>query len=478
MKVLHAAVELFPFVKTGGLADVLSALPVALLNVGADIRLILPGLPEILAAVANPILVHEIGPMMGAAKVSLLLGQLPNSGLPVYIVDAPYFYRRNSVQGSPYVAPNGQPWIDNAQRFGLFSWVAAHIALGDLDEHWQPDVLHAHDWHAALSCAYVAAHPAPTVTTVFTVHNLAYQGTFSGSDFAPLDLPARLMSSEGVEFHGQYSFMKAGLKFADHITTVSPSYAKEIATAEFGHGLDGVVQSRAKDVSGILNGVDTVVWNPDRDPLIAADYSQSAMSGKILCKEALQKALHMDADLKAPIFAVVSRLTEQKGFDLLLPIIPLLIAQGAQFAIQGSGDAALEKKFDDLAKRYPGRIAVNFGYDESFAHKMIAGADALLVPSRFEPCGLTQLYALRYGTVPVVRQVGGLADTVKDGVTGFSFGPATSAALELAMKRAMKAFESSKTWSKIIRQGMAQNFSWDDAATQYMALYQRLVKSI
>ena len=477
MRVLHAAAEVFPLVKTGGLADVLGALPQALIAAGVDVRLVLPGLPAIKHGVERQVLVCQIGALFGAAKVSLWLGRMPVTGVPVYVVDAPYLYQRN---GNPYLAADGSEWGDNLQRFALLGWVAAHLAAGELDANWCPDVLHMHDWHAAMACAYVSVNPVAEVATVFTVHNLAYQGLFDEGDYPMLGLPSRLLTPDGLEFHGQVSFMKAGLTYAHRVTTVSPSYAVEMATEEFGCGLDGVVRARGSDVSGVLNGVDGTVWDPSTDKGIAALYSALVPGGKALCKEALQKRLGLKVDAKAMLFGVVSRLTSQKGLDLMLEALPALLADGAQLAVQGSGDADLEARFKAVAEAHPGRVAVRLGYDETFAHEMIAGADAVVVPSRFEPCGLTQLYALRYGTVPVVRRVGGLADTVmdatpealgRDQATGFMFGPATPEALSVALKEAVKAHAHPKVWRKIMARGMAQRFTWEEAALRYVALY-------
>ena len=487
MKVLHAAAEVFPLVKTGGLADVLGALPQAQLEAGADVRLILPGLPAIKNGVQRQTLVCELGAMFGAGKVSLWLGQMPGRPIPVYVIDAPYLYQR---AGNPYLAADGSEWADNLQRFALLGWVAAHIAAGELDAAWCPDVLHAHDWHAAMACVYVAVSPAASAATVFTVHNLAYQGLFDERDFHMLGLPSRLLTPDGLEFHAQISFMKAGLTYAHRVTTVSPSYAVEIATQEFGCGLDGVVRARGRDVSGILNGVDGTVWNPATDAGIAAPYSPTALGGKLRCKAALQNALGLKADPRALLFAVVSRLTPQKGLDLVLAALPDLLATGGQLAVQGSGDVALEAAFTAAAAAHPGRVAVRLGYDEAFAHQMMAGADAVLVPSRFEPCGLTQLYALRYGTVPVVRRVGGLVDTVVDAgedasgdpshrnaATGFMFDAATPAALAAALSQTAKAYAEPKRWQKIMLRGMAQRFCWGVAAAKYMALYEEAVQA-
>jgi starch synthase len=483
MKILHAAAEVFPLLKTGGLADVLGALPQALMDAdtNADVRLVLPGFPAILRGVAKPKLVMALGALFGAGKVNLLLADMSGTDLKAYIVDAPYLYQR---AGNPYLAADGSEWADNLQRFALLGWVAAHLAAGELDADWCPDVLHAHDWHAGLACAYVAARPASKVATVYTVHNLAYQGLFESENFHLLGLPARFMKPTALEFHGRFSFMKAGLIYADKVTTVSPTYAREMATPEFGCGLEGVVLARGADVSGILNGVDGGIWNPSADTLVAAPYSSSAMVGKVKCKTALQKALGLNADAKAPLLGIVSRLTEQKGLDLVLASVHAMLEAGAQLAVQGSGDAALEAAFSAAALAHPGRVAVRLGYDEAFAHQMMAGCDVMMVPSRFEPCGLTQLYALRYGTVPLVRNVGGLADTVvdatdenlqRDAATGFMFGPATVDALAHAVRRTAHVFGQTATWQKIVQRGMVQSFSWQDAATPYLALYEEAV---
>ncbi|MBC7705518.1 MAG: glycogen synthase GlgA [Rhodoferax sp.] len=482
MKALHVAAEVFPLVKTGGLADVMGALPQALAIAGAEVRLLLPGLPAIVQGLEQLRPVRELGAMFGAARILLRLGRLAHSGVLAYVVDAPYLYQR---AGNPYLASDGSEWPDNVQRFALLGWVGAHLASGELDSDWKPDVLHVHDWHAAMACAYVAAHPGATARTVFTVHNLAYQGLFDAGDYPLLGLPVRHMVHGGLEFHGQFSFMKAGLAYAQKITTVSPSYAAEMATAEFGCGLDGVVRSRGTDVSGILNGVDGAIWSPDSDDAIAAPYSRVSLAGKETCKATLQHALGLRVDARAPLFAVVSRLTSQKGLDLILEALPSLVAQGAQLAVQGSGDPTLEIAFTAAAALFRGEVAVRLGYDEAFAHQMIAGADAILVPSRFEPCGLTQLYGLRYGTVPVVRCVGGLADTVVDAgqaatvdehATGFQFGPASVDALEGALGRAIVRYRHNTQWRRLMLQGMAQDFSWTSAAEKYMALYRGMLE--
>jgi len=482
MKVLQVAAEVFPLVKTGGLADVVGALPQALNAAGADARLLLPGLPAIADAVLHQKTLCEIGPQFGAGRITLKLGQMPYSHVPAYVVDAPYFYRRG---GSPYQDSDGTEWRDNMQRFALLGWVAAHLAAGELDPDWLPDVVHAHDWHAGLACAYMAAHPATKAPSVFTIHNLAFQGLFPQADFHLLGLPSRLLTSHGVEFHSQISFMKAGLKYANRITTVSPTYAAEIATHEFGCGLDGVIRGRGHDVSGILNGVDGDIWDPAKDSGLVARYSNEDLSGKPRCKKALQSEVGLATQPDAPLFGVVSRLTSQKGLDLVLSALPGLLRDGAQLFVQGTGEPVLEAAFLGASRAHPGQVAVRIGYDEALAHRVIAGCDSILVPSRFEPCGLTQLYGLRYGTLPLVRRVGGLADTVVDAsedavrtdrATGFSFEAATPAALEGALRRAVEAYRQPQRWRQLMLRAMAQDFSWGGAASGYMALYETTLR--
>ncbi len=479
MKVLHVAAEVYPLVKTGGLADVVAALPPAQAQAGADVRLLLPGLPQVLDAVQSARQVIDIGACFGALRVRLLLARLPGNQLPVYVVDAPHLYRRG---GGPYQAPDGSEWPDNLQRFALLGWVAAHLAADDADPAWVPDIVHAHDWHAAMACAYMADHPPTTAASVFTVHNLAFQGLFPHHDWSLLGLSSRYMSPAGLEFHGQLSFMKAGLKFADQVSTVSPSYAREIATAEFGCGLDGVIRGRGGDVSGILNGIDEAVWNPAVDGAIAARYDADRLAGKQACRRALQAECGLAADGQALILTVVSRLTAQKGLDLVLAALPVLVRDGVQIAVQGTGDPALEVAFRMAEQAHPGRVSVFIGYDENRAHRMVAGADMIAVPSRFEPCGLTQMYGLRYGTVPVVRRVGGLADTVTDAdplaagadvQTGFVFNAATPGDFEAAVRRALALHRDRAGWQAVMQRGMAQQLSWVGPARDYLALYAR-----
>jgi starch synthase len=468
MRVLHVAAEVYPLVKTGGLADVVAALPPALAAAGADVRLLLPGLPAILDAVRSVRTVLDVGPAFGALRVRLLLARMPGSDLPVYVVDAPHLYRRG---GGPYQAADGSEWPDNLRRFALLGWLAAHLAADDADPDWVPEVVHAHDWHAAMSCAYIADHPPTQAATVFSVHNMAFQGVFPPHDWGQLGLSSRFMSPAGLEYHGQISFMKAGLKFADRVTTVSPSYAHEISTHEFGCGLDGVIRGRGTAVSGILNGIDDAVWNPAADAALAERFDAERLQGKRACRRALQAQLGLAPDENALLLTVVSRLTAQKGLDLVLAALPALVREGVQLAVQGTGEPALEAAFRMAQEMHPGRVRVHIGYDEPRAHQLIAGADVIAVPSRFEPCGLTQMYGLRYGTVPIVRRVGGLGDTVADGRTGIVFDAATPAAFEAAVRRAVALRQDTAAWVAMMRAGMAQDLSWSRPAHLYLALY-------
>ena len=482
LKVLHVAAEAHPLIKTGGLADVAGALPAALLAQGVDARLLLPGYAAVLTAMRAAGGVQAVGaplgPAFGAARLALLRAHLPGSGVPLYVIDAPWLYGR---AGNPYVDADAMPWPDNHLRFGLLGWIAAQLAAGGLDPEWTPDVVHAHDWHAGLAPVYLRAHPAARTRTVFTIHNLAFQGLFGFDAAAPLGLPTALLTPELLEFHGELSFMKGGLTCADRVTTVSPTYAREILTPAFGEGLEGVIQMRAAHLSGILNGVDTAHWNPAADPLIAHAYDAQQMAGKAANQRTLRAELGLAGTAHGPLFAVVSRLTGQKGLDLLPEALAGALARDAQLVVLGSGEKGLEDAFVALAARHPGRVAVQIGFDEALSHRIFAGADAIIVPSRAEPCGLTQLYGLRYGTLPVVRRVGGLADTVVDeaagtGATGFVFDSATVPALAAALMRAVDVFMHPKRWRALTRAGMETPVSWEPAARAYLALYEELMR--
>ncbi len=483
MRILQVCSELFPFLKTGGLADVTAALPPALAALGDDTRVLLPGFDAMLAALRQPRTVAELPSRFGASGVRLLVGELGASGITAYVIDAPDFYRR---PGGPYADAAHQPWPDNHRRFALLGWLGAQLAQG-LDATWRAQVVHAHDWHAGLAPAYLrAAEEAghkPVAGSVFTVHNLAYQGNVAGRHFAEVGLPGHFWGVNGVEFHQQLSFMKAGLYYADRLTTVSPTYAREIQGPEQGCGFDGLLRTRSADLSGILNGVDGAVWNPASDALIDATYNADKLAGKAACKAALQRATGLAVAPERPLLVIVSRITSQKGLHLVLESLPALVAAGAQFALLGSGDRSMEEAFERLAAQQPESIAVRIGYDESYAHRLVAGGDVIMVPSHFEPCGLTQLYGLKYGTVPLVRRVGGLADTVVDSsiehlvdntATGFTFDGFDSASLMRAARQALALFRRPVDWRAVQQRGMHQNFDWARAARDYHTLYQQV----
>ncbi len=486
MKILQVSAEIFPLLKTGGLADIAGALPAALKAAGCEPRLLLPGFAPILGDLQGAQPLCELLAPWGE-RVTLLWGQLAALDMVAYVIDAPHLYSR---PGNPYEDANRQPYADNHRRFALLGFVAAQLARG-LDGDWQPQVLHCHDWHAALAPAYMAfqspqmsrqlSPKPPRVASVYTVHNLAYQGVFSAHHFGDLGLPDLAFSVDGLEFHGQISFMKAGLYYADRISTVSPTYAREIQTPEQGCGLDGLLRVRADVLSGILNAVDGAVWNPASDPLIPFLFDARKPAGKARCKAAVQQSLGLALDAEVPLFGVVSRLTEQKGLHWVLAGLDALIAQGGQLVLLGSGEGAMEEAFRARAAAHPESVAVRIGYDESFAHNIFAASDVTLVPSRFEPCGLTQMYGLKYGSLPLVHRVGGLADTVVDcsledladgSANGFVFNDFTQAAFDRAVRRAFALFAQRPEWNRVRARAMRQDLGWQHAAAQYVALYQ------
>jgi starch synthase len=475
MRALHAAAELFPWVKTGGLGDVVAALPPAIAELGVDTRLVLPGFTALLDAFE----LREIARLQtpfAAERVRIAVARLPGDRVHAYLIDHPAFYDR---PGTPYQAPDGGDWPDNHRRFALLGWSAAALAQG-ADPQWRPDLLHCHDWHAGLAPAYLRA-AGTAMPSVFTVHNLAYQGFFPAGVFPDLALPPGFFSIDGVEFYGGLSFLKAGLFYADRLTTVSPTYAREIQTPAFGWGLDGLLRSRSAVLTGILNGVDPGIWSPETDALLPRRYGpDNGAAGKAAAKAVLAQRFGVAEEPDAPLFGAITRLTSQKGFDLLLAALPGLTGMGGRFVLLGSGDAALEAGFTAAAQTHRGRVGVALGYDEALSHLIVAGSDAIVVPSRFEPCGLTQLYALRYGALPMVRRTGGLADTVIDAnavtladgtATGFVFDDETPEALLGAFTRAIELYGDRAMWQRVIRQAMNRDFSWAAAAREYRALY-------
>jgi len=469
--------------KTGGLADVAGALPAALVAAGAEPRLLLPGFPAIRDALSQECAVAPVALPWSEGRAALLRGRLPGFNVPVYVLDAPGLFDR---PGNPYADAAGVAYADNHRRFALLGLAAARLAEG-VDPSWRPQIVHAHDWHAGLVCAHVSASRSRRRTearTVFTIHNLAYQGLFPADKFNELGLPPAHYAVDGLEFYGQVSFMKAGLYFADAITTVSPSYAREIQTAEQGCGLDGLLRHRSCVLHGILNGVDYAVWSPADDDAIAARYSADDAAGKAACKAALQRECGLAVKPDAPLFGIVSRLTEQKGLPLVLEALNDLIDAGGQLVILGSGDARLDAAFGDAAARHPSQIARRTGMDEGLAHRIYAGSDVVLVPSRFEPCGLTQLYGLSYGALPLVHRVGGLGDTVVDTTledlaagtaTGFVFNAFTADAYRRALRRAFALWSRPEYWARVRTSAMRQRFGWDAAVGRYLDVYRALL---
>lgn len=477
--ILFVTSEAVPFVKTGGLADVSGSLPPALKGAGADVRLLLPAYRSVLEHAGSPERVAELTLPGVTGPAGILATELPGSGVPVWLLDCPELYDR---PGGPYGDETGADWPDNALRFATLARAA--VALSDgLVADWRPQLVHCHDWQSGLVPVLLADLPARPAT-VFTIHNLAYRGLFSRLDFDRLGLPESLWSMEGLEFYGDFSFLKGGLLASDWITTVSPTYAREILTPEFGWGLEGVLGKRMENLLGILNGIDTGVWDPATDPLIAENYGAGRLGGKRVNKHALQQRYGLPAEAEVPVVGFIGRLVDQKGVDLILDALPALEGEALQLVVLGSGDPKLEQRLVDAAAESPHRIGVEIGYDESLAHLIEAGSDLFLMPSRFEPCGLNQMYSQRYGTVPVVHRAGGLADTVvpveraaleREEATGFVFTPATAQALAVALRWALLCYRQPRIWERLVHAGMARDFSWARSAEEYLALYERAI---
>lgn len=476
LRVLSVASEAYPLVKTGGLGDVVGALPLALAREGIETTTLLPGYQGVIGALRDTTIVHSYDFLHGA-PAHVLAGRAGD--LVLFVLDAPHLFARG---GNPYVAPDGTDWPDNAQRFAALATAAADLARGAVPA-FVPDIVHAHDWQAALAVALLHYADAPRPGTVMTIHNLAFQGKFPKALLAELGLPPRAFAPDGVEYYGEIGFLKAGLALADRITTVSPTYAAEIRSEEHGMGLHGLLRHRAPVLSGILNGIDIEVWDPATDAHLAAAYDARRLTRRAANRAALQDRLGLARDPDALLVGVVSRLTWQKGMDLLAEAMPTLLEKPMQLALLGSGDFALEETLTQAAAANPARVAVSIGYDETLAHQIQGGVDVLLVPSRFEPCGLTQLCALRYGAVPLVARAGGLTDTVIDanaaaigaGVgTGVVFAPDSADALEFALERAVALRRDDRAWQQMQRRGMKTDVSWTQPAAQYAALFRAL----
>jgi starch synthase len=475
MKILFVTSEIHPLIKTGGLADVSAALPAALQALGQDVRVLIPGYNQVLDKLENKRTVASFTVFSGQPEVKLLSAKMPDTDVPVYVLDAPQYYCR--VAG-PYQYELGGDWPDNAMRFGMLSRVAALLGSEDSPIDWQADIVHCNDWQTGLAPAYLQLMPSVHAKTVMTIHNIAFQGNFDRDWLAPLNLPQSCFDMHGVEFHGYLSFLKAGLHYADRIVTVSPTYASEIQTTEMGYGMQGLLAVRNVDVSGILNGIDESEWNPATDPHLTARYDSSDLTPKAEGKRALQKRLGLEIVDNAPLLGVVSRLTYQKGLDMLLECLPKLLDGGAQLVVLGSGEVDLERRYQQLAMRYPGRVSVTVRFDEPLSHQVMAGADIFLMPSRFEPCGLNQMYGMHYGTPPVVRRTGGLADSVTDSSmpdgTGFVFDEPTPAALYRAITAAIDSYRGNKTFRSIQLNGMRRDVGWSSSAQRYIDLYRTL----
>ncbi|MBD9373552.1 glycogen synthase GlgA [Rhizobium sp. ARZ01] len=479
MNVLSVTSEVFPLIKTGGLADVTGALPIALDGNGVRMRTLLPGYPAVMQQLAKP---RKIATLKSVFGDDMRILAAKHAGLDIFVLDAPTYFDRS---GGPYVDATGKDYPDNWKRFAALSYAGAEIARGILPD-WTPDVVHAHDWQAAMTPVYMRYTGLEHIPSIVTVHNLAFQGQFGPEIFPDLGLPPEAFSVEGLEYYGDVSFLKGGLRTAWEVTTVSPTYAQEIRTPEFGMGLDGLINARSSELMGIVNGIDTAVWDPATDPHIVANYAAGALRARSKNREALLDRFGL-TDGGGPLFCVVSRLTWQKGIDLIAEAADWVVAEGGTLAVLGAGDQGLEGALLAAASRHRGRVGVVIGYNEPLSHLMQAGADAILIPSRFEPCGLTQLYGLRYGCVPIVARTGGLADTVIDAneaalsarvATGFQFAPVTAEALRHVLRRAFTAFKDPKVWARLQNQGMKSDVSWERSAERYASLYSSLLARV
>lgn len=478
MQILYVASECAPFIKTGGLADVVGAVPKSLRELGLDVRIALPAYPALKELLQIGQVVNEYEELFGGpARVVAVQAEQ----LDLLLLDAPHLFDR---PGNIYLNDSSKDWDDNHMRFGALCMAATDIALGALPD-WRPDIVHAHDWQAGLVPLLLKmADRSDAPPSVLTIHNIAFQGLFDWTCKDLFGVPDEYFTSEGAEYYGHFGFLKAGLAFCDKITTVSPTYARELLTAEFGMGLDGLLQARSHKLTGILNGIDLEVWNPKTDQALAAPYSVHNRTGKAINRTAVEERFGLQPDPTSPLFCVISRLTEQKGLDLLLEAVPHLIAQGGRLALLGSGHDHLEEGFAKAQRDHPGKVGAIIGYDEPLSHLMQGGSDAILIPSRFEPCGLTQLYGLRYGTLPVVARTGGLADTVVDAntanlksktATGFLMEPGSLDDLRHAITRACELHARPKTWRTIMGAAMRYPVGWDQSAPGYLKLYRDML---
>lgn len=479
MKIAMLSSEIVPFAKTGGLADVLGTLSIALEKHGHEIALIMPAYRCVLN---GPFALEETGfqltvPLGTSVEAGSVLKARLGQNVSVYLVRADRYFGRDFLYGTPY-----EDYPDNAERFSFFCRAALEI----LRKH-PVQIVHCHDWQTAPAIVFLKAQSSryPEVAsakTVLTAHNLGFQGIFRESNWPWLDLERSYLSPECLEFYGNINFLKGGLVFADKITTVSPTYAQEIMSVEQGFGLQGILQQRAADVAGILNGVDYSEWSPENDPFIARRYSESNLTGKRICKDKLQGSLSLPVKSGVPVFGMISRLTSQKGFDLVEQILDQMMEREVQLVLLGSGELRYEDFFATAAARFPEKFAVRTGFDEALAHRIEAGADIFLMPSLYEPCGLNQMFSLKYGTIPIVRAVGGLKDTVIDHDTepgkgtGFVFDRYEPQALWDGIQRALRVFGDNRSWMALMHRAMRMDFSWDRSAQAYSNLYKQLLR--
>lgn len=484
MNVLFVTSEVYPLNKTGGLGDVAYSLPHSLIQLGSDVRLVIPAYRDLLNQMSylNLISRLDIPGNKCVHSVRLFEATHPDFAFKLYLVDCQALFDRG---GNPYTGPDGHDWADNAERYSVFARAVTLMAMDRTDLGWKPDVIQCNDWQSGLVPALLSEYESRP-KTIFTIHNLAYGGHFSISDYQALQLPKQLWHMDGVEFYGSFSMLKAGIAYADQVTTVSPTYAKEICTEEFGNGMQGILQKRQNQLTGILNGIDQQHWNPKTDPYLPKPYGlKNVNAGKTASKQALLASFGLTIDsheiLDKPLLGMVGRLVEQKGIDLILDSMPeILETTDANFAFLGTGSEVYENKLLEAAKKHPNRVFVWIGFSEEKAHLLEAGADMFLMPSRFEPCGLNQMYSLKYGTPPIVHNTGGLADTVvntnsktlkKKTATGFTFDEASTESFKDAIVTALKLFEDKSSWDTIIKTGMSLDLSWNSRAKQYMKLF-------
>ena len=469
MNVLFVTPECAPLAKTGGLGDVSAALPAALRRIGLDARVLLPGYPSVLGAGPLPREIARFSLFPGAHDVRLRETRLP-SGVPLVVVDCPALYARPSL----YQREDGHEWEDNAVRFAVLSKVAAMLGSAASPSGWRADVVHCNDWQASLAPVYLEYTEPPRAPSVVTIHNLAFQGVYPMEDAAALELPPSALGFEGLEYYGQLSFLKGGLMAAQAITTVSPTYAREIQSEALGFGMDGVLRHRSNVLSGVRNGIDTELWNPQTDPRIPRHYSAATLEAKLENKRALKSRVHLRGDDSLPLFGLVSRLTHQKGIDVVAQAAHAIVALPAQLVVLGTGDREMVGALHAVRSRHPDDISVTIGFDEEFAHLVEAGSDVFLMPSRFEPCGMNQMYSQRYGTLPLANATGGLLDTIEDGRTGFLIDEVTMPALMGGLRRVAETYRDAARWREMQRAAMARDFGWEGAAREYAAIYARI----